>query len=643
MPDNCHIVFQPEGKSIAVETGTTILDAAARAGVSINGICGGDGVCGRCRVIVRDGQVSGGTTNHVSREEMLAGYVLACEGHVESDVVIEVPAETGLTETPDHLTDEPPALFDVPGQPGRRLPLRPLAQKTYLELPPPNLDNNVSDLQRLELALARAIPSEAFQTGLQATRLLPDTLRRSNWKVTATTGFRGPLTEIIDVEPGNTLHRNMGVAADIGTTTVVCHLVDCRHGQTLGQAACYNSQAAYGADVIRRILHASESPDKAAALRKAIVGDLNELIQQLIRRYHLDASDITFITATGNTTMLHLLLALPTENIRKHPYVGTAYRLRPFRASEVGLQINRRGLLYCLPCVASFVGGDIIGGVYASGLSESEDVRMLIDIGTNGEVAVGNREFLVCASTSAGPAFEGGQCRCGMRATRGAIDHIRLADANHVLSCSTIGSASPIGLSGTAYVDLIAEMLRVGVINRTGTINPDAAQDRVREQEYGALEYEVVPAQQTGNGKPITISQEDVSNLLRAKGAIYAGIRVLLHALSLTLDDVAEILVAGAFGNSLNLQNSVLIGLLPDLPIQRMRFVGNTSLAGAKLAGLSQVAYEKIFCVADRATYFELCTEPRFVDQFVAACFFPHTNIELFPSVMAELATRKDT
>ncbi len=547
-----------------------------------------------------------------------------------------------MTETPNHAADEVPELVDVAGQPGRRLPLVPLVRKTYLTLPPPNLDDNVSDLQRLEQALARAIPCDGFQMGLKATRLLPETLRRSDWKVTAITGFRGPLTEIINVEAGDTTERNMCIAADIGTTTVVCHLVDCRNGQTLGQAAKYNSQAAYGADVIRRILHASESPEKEATLRKAIVGDLNELIHELVLRYQLDTQDITFISAAGNTAMLHLLLALPAENIRKHPYVGTAYRLPPFRAAELGLQINSRGLLYCLPCVASFVGADIVAGVYASGLSESEEVRMLIDIGTNGEIVIGNRDFLVCASASAGPAFEGGQCRCGMRATRGAIDHIRLADANHVLSYSTIGSAPPVGLSGTAYVDLIAEMLRAGVINKTGKIDPDAARECVREREYGELEYEVISADRTGNGKPISISQEDINNLLRAKGAIYAGIHVLLRSLSFTLDDVTEIMVAGAFGNFLNLQNAVFIGLLPDVPIERMRFVGNTSLAGAKLAALSQHAYEEIFRVADRTTYFELCTDPHFMDQFVAACFFPHTNIELFPSVMAELASQRD-
>ena len=360
---------------------------------------------------------------------------------------------------------------------------------------------------------------------------------------------------------------------------------------------------------------------------------MNELIRELALRYHLDTQDITCIVAAGNTAMLHLLLSLPAEHIRRHPYVGVAYHLPPFRAAEVGLQIHPRGLLYCLPCVAGFVGADIVAGIYATGLAASDATRMLIDIGTNGEVVIGNRDFLVCASASAGPAFEGAECRCGMRATRGAIDHLRLAGPQHLLNYSTIGSVPPVGLSGTAYVDLIAEMLRAEVIEKTGRINPDRARERIREGQHGELEYEVIPAEQSGHGKRIYITQGDINNILRAKGAIYAAVDVLLNALGLGFEDLTELMVAGAFGNFLNLQNAVRIGLLPDLPLERMRFVGNTSLAGAKLAALNQHAYEEIFRIADRTTYFELSTDTNFMDQFVAACFFPHTNVERFPSV----------
>ncbi len=639
--ESCNILFEPEGKSIDVPPGTTLLAAATQAGVFINGICGGDGVCGRCRVIVKAGKIHGGSTELFTHEEIQAGYILACEGRVETDTVVDVPPETRLAETPAYADGEVPELTDVSRAVRRRLALAPLVNKVHLHLPEPDLDNNISDLQRLEHALGKVTDADGFQMGLKVTRRLPEVLRRADWQVTAVTAVRGALTEIVDVEAGDTSQRNMCIAADIGTTTVVCHLVDLRDGQTLGQAAKYNSQATYGADVIHRIIHAAESYDKETALRAAVVDDLNELIHELVVRYRLGAQDISLLVASGNTAMLHLLLALPAENIRKTPHVGVAYKLPPFRAAEIGLHINPRGLLYCLPAVAGFVGADVVAGIYATGLADSDEIRMLIDIGTNGEIVIGNRDFLVCASASAGPAFEGAECRCGMRATRGAVDHIRLADADHVLSYSTIGSAPPQGLSGTGYVDILAELLRVGVIDKTGRVNPSAG-PRVREGEYGEMEYLVFEAERTGNDKDIIISQADIDNILRAKGAIYAATDVLLKSLSMTFDDVTEIMVAGAFGNFLNLENAVFIGLLPDVPTSRLRFVGNTSLAGAKLAALSRHAYEDILAIAERTTYFELSTDPGFMDQFVSACFFPHTNIELFPSVMAQLASRKE-
>jgi uncharacterized 2Fe-2S/4Fe-4S cluster protein (DUF4445 family) len=309
----------------------------------------------------------------------------------------------------------------------------------------------------------------------------------------------------------------------------------------------------------------------------------------------------------------------------------------------VGLHIHPRGLLYCLPCVAGFVGADIVGGIYASGLSAGEEVRVLIDIGTNGEVVIGGREFLICASASAGPAFEGSECSGGMHAARGAIDHIKLLSADRVLSYSTIGSAPAVGICGTGYVDLVAEMLKAGVIDKTGRIHPDAAPSRIRQAPSGEVEYVVVRAGQTGGGRDITITQGDVNNILRAKGAIYAAQRVLLKALDMSPDDVTEIMVAGAFGNFLNIENAICIGLLPDVSPDRLRFVGNTSLAGAKLAALSERCYREIFDVAARTTYFELSTAPTFMDQFVSACFFPHTDLALFPSVSAELEAARNS
>ena len=642
MAKKCTIHFLPDDVSVKAPAGATILAALNKAGVPINSLCGGDGVCGRCRVIVRKGSVTGGSTEFFSHDEIHRGYILACEGRIESDLEVEIPPESHLAGKPGYALEEAPQPVEIRKLGRRETALSPLVRKTYVELPAPSLDDNVSDLQRLEHALGQTIDTQGFQMGLKVTRRLPEALRAPDWKVTAVTGHRGALTEIIDVESGDTSRRNMCIAVDVGTTTVVCHLVDLCDGQTLGQAAKYNSQVGYGADVIRRIINASESSGNQSALQEAIVGDINELIDRLITTHRLGPKDISLVATAGNTTMIHLLLGLPAENIRKKPYVGAAYNLPPFRAAEIGLKVHPRGLLYCLPCVAGFVGSDIVAGVLATGLGDREKLCMLIDIGTNGEIIVGGKDLLVCASASAGPAFEGSECTGGMRATSGAIDHIKLLDANHILSYSTIGSAPPIGMCGTAYVDLIAEMLQVGVIDKTGRLQPDSSPKRIRSGEYEELEYVVVDADHADNGKAVAITQGDINNILRAKGAIFAAERVLLNALDMTFDDLDEIMVAGAFGNFLNVENAVLIGLLPDVPRKRLRFVGNASLAGAKLAALSESCYAEAFDIAGRTTYFELSTDPTFMDQFVSACFFPHTDLKLFPTVTAELAAGKD-
>ncbi len=638
MAKTCKVKFTPDEKTVEVPVGSTILEAAHKAGVYVNSLCGGDGVCGRCRVVVKSGRAVGGPTEFFTREEIQQGYILACQGRVETDLDIEVPPESRLVKGPEYVEGEVPYLTDLSRLGRRGIVVEPLVRKTHVKLPPPTLENNISDLHRLEHELGKHIETAGFQMGLKVTRRLPKLLRENDWEVTAITGHRGPLTEIIDVEGGDTTKRNMCVVADVGTTTLVCHLVDC-NGQTLGQAAKYNSQARFGADIIRRIIYSTQSPENENELRDTIVSDINALIDELLSKHRIGIQDVTYVCATGNTTMMHMLLGLPAEDIRKEPYVGAAYRVPPFRAAEVGLHVHPRGLLYCLPSVAGFVGADVVAGIFATGLTRREEPAMLIDVGTNGEIVIGCKEFLVCASASAGPAFEGAELRCGMRATRGALDHIQLADADKVLSYSTVGSAPPVGICGTGYVDLIAEMLRTGVVDKTGRIQEDSCDQRIRAGEHGQLEYVVVPAEQAGIDNDVVITQGDVSNILRAKGAIYAASSVLLKALDMNFETLSEIMVAGAFGNFLNLENAVLIGLLPDLPSEKLRFVGNTALAGAKLAALCSGCYDEIFETAEKTTYFELSTYPTFMDEFVSACFFPHTNVELFPSVARELQT----
>jgi uncharacterized 2Fe-2S/4Fe-4S cluster protein (DUF4445 family) len=627
--------------SVEVEAGSTILDAAIKGGVYVNSLCGGEGVCGKCRVIVQQGQVRGASTEFLTREEIRKGYVLACQGRVESDLAVEIPAESRLrqaVETADRVEDR---FSQTYLRQRYDADLHPLVRKHYLELPPPSLENNIADLERLELALKKKMSGGEYQMGLKVTQRLPSVLREGNWNITATTAHRGSLSEIVNVEAGDTTRRNMGVAIDVGTTTVAAHLIDLTTAQTLGAAAKYNSQISYGSDVIRRIMYASSSTSGLRELQEAIVGDLNDLIGQLLAEHRLGFGDVTLVTVAGNTTMTHLLAGLSPEWIRKEPFIGVAYCPPPFRAVEVGLQVNPRGLLYFLPSVAAFVGADICAGVLATGMHKSNDTLMLLDIGTNGEVAIGNKEFIVCASTSAGPAFEGAESEAGMRATRGAIDHVKLFDPSRPASYSTVGSAPPIGVCGTGYIDLLAELLNVGLIDKTGRLQTNDSCDRIRVDDREVAEYVIVRSVEAGGDRDIVITQEDIANLLRAKGAIYAGARVVLTSLGMTFDDITEILVAGAFGNYLNLDNAITIGLLPDVPLEKLRFVGNTSITGAKLVALSHQKYEEAHEVASGMTYFELGTDPTFMDKFSSACFLPHTDIEQFPRVMARMQEQK--
>ena len=631
----CAVQFAPAGVTVEVPAGVTILDAARKARVHIESLCGGDGVCGKCRVIVRRGLVNGGTTDLLTREEIREGYILACEARVAGDLLVEVPPESQLRGRIREVDVAEQRLSEIAVLERQPTKLDPLVRKYCFDVPLPTLENNGADLERLERQLRKLDGSLEYQMGLKVTRRLPQVVREAEGTVTATTAYRGALTEITEVVSGDASRPNLAVAVDVGTTSVVVHLIDLSTGQTLGTAAKYNSQAVYGADVIRRIIWCTEQPDGLTQLHNMIIDDITLLIQELQSKFRLSRNYITLVTAAGNTTIMHILGGLNPEWIRREPYVGVTYRPPPFRAAEIGLTINPRGLLYSLPCVSSFVGADITAGVLAVGMHETDEPRMLIDIGTNGEIVIGNKDWMVCASCSAGPAFEGTGTRDGMRAMRGAIDHVRGWRTGQDLSFSTIGDEAPNGLCGTAYVDVLAQLLRLGVMDKTGRLNMSNGWKRLREGPDGTLEFVLVEAGEKGAVRDLVIAQNDITNLLRAKGAVYAASKVLLNSLGLAFSDIKEILVAGAFGNYLDLENAVYIGLLPDIAPENLRFVGNTSIIGAKVAALSRQRYIEAGQIADGMTYFELSTDPTFMDEFISACFFPHTDIEQFPSVMA--------
>ena len=438
--DKFKVQFYPDNKTIEVEKGKTILSAAISAGVYINSSCGGDGVCGRCKVILKSGQVITQPTGRISLEERKRGVYLACLATIQSDLEVEIPAESRLDLeklSPQDLDLRLKGLYseseDVESTAsvlGEEIFVHsPLATKLYLELPPPDLEDKISDLERLYRQIRRIQDIPIMQTGLANIRRLGELLRSADWKITVTLGKRNGTTEIVLIEPGDTSQKNFGLCFDIGTTTISGQLVDLNTKKVLGTKATYNKQASFGSDIITRIIYAQEA-DGLEKLHHAVIDGMNQMIQELIQEHKIDLNDVNCILCAGNTTMVHLLLRVDPTYIRREPYVPAANFVPTTRAAEAGIKINPRGLLSCVPGVSSYVGGDATAGVLSCGLDDAQDLSILIDIGTNGEIVLGNRDFLFSASASAGPAFEGSGVSCGMRASRGAIQKVKIAPGN---------------------------------------------------------------------------------------------------------------------------------------------------------------------------------------------------------------------
>ena len=372
----------------------------------------------------------------------------------------------------------------------------------------------------------------------------------------------------------------------------------------------------------------------AEVLHRAIIQDIEMLIDDLEERAKVPRGDISCVVAAGNTAMLHFLLALEVDLLRITPFVPAATSPPPLRAAEIGLRINPRGILYTLPMAGSYVGGDITAGILASGMHKSEDIALLLDIGTNGEVVLGNRDFLVACSASAGPAFEGGSISCGMRATSGAIDSVRISRREPAVFACTIDGCPPVGLCGTGLIDLIAEMLLAGIVDRNGHFQVNRMPGRFRfNGEDNRVKFLLIGTKESGNGRDIVLTQADVENLIRTKGAIYAAADSLVQGLGLSFDDIKKIYIAGAFGNRLDVAHCITIGLLPEVPMDRIEFIGNSSVAGTKMVMTSRRMCDEVLRIRDRITYRELIVDPMYMEQFTSACFLPHTDLSRFPSV----------
>jgi len=643
--ENFKVRFIPDNKEVKARRGETILASAVNAGVYINSSCGGDGVCGRCKVVIKKGNFKTQPTGRISPEEKKQGYVLACLTTIQDHLEVFVPPESRLDL--EKVSDDEARFLRLKGiyseaeevEDGKPIideaifGHSPLATKIFLKIPAPTLEDKISDLERLYREIRRKRDIPIMQTALANIKRLSAILRESKWQITATLGKRNETTEIVLIEPGDTSKKNFGIAFDIGTTTVTGQLIDLNTKKILGTRATYNRQAVFGSDVISRIIYAGEE-DGLDRLHHAVIDNMNDIIRELITENKISLNDVLGVMVAGNTTMIHLLLRVDPTFIRREPYIPTANFVPVIRAQEAGIKINPRGLLACIPGVSTYVGGDITAGVIACGMSDSEDLTLLIDIGTNGEIALGNKEWLACCAASAGPAFEGSGVGCGMRAAKGAIQRVKIKRQgdNIDVTAAAIGSEPPKGICGSGYIDALAEMLKLGIMNKDGKINRSIGSERIREGLDGN-EFVLVKKGETAIGKDIVITDADIENLKRSKGAIYAATMILIKKIGVRFEDIKKIYIAGGFGTYMDMEKAITIGLLPDLPREKFTFVGNSSLIGAREILLSYETMKKAEEVARKLTYLELSVEPMYMDEYIASLFFPHTDTARFPTV----------
>ncbi|HOV80450.1 MAG TPA: ASKHA domain-containing protein [Bacillota bacterium] len=612
-----------------------------KTGLPVDASCGGKGNCGRCKIKIREGKVKSLKQGTLTDEEVERGYVLACQSFPRSDLVVEVAealiaggidraAEDMISE--ECLSDE--NLWESSDNAGlfEGNALTPLYVKFYLELPKPDENDAEDDLGRLERGVCKKTGVCRLTTNLDVIRSLPATLRSADWKVTVSMSEIENNFEITGVEPGRTERKYYGIAVDVGTTTVVVHLVDLESGETAGVKGAYNGQSVFGDDVISRIVYAGDSPRGLESLRNAVAGTINSLVEELVKETKIEAEDIKAAVCAGNTTMTHLLLGVDPANIRLEPYTPAANRFPAIKAEEAGLKIFPGSPVLCLPGVASYVGGDTTAGVLFTGMAFSDRLTLFIDVGTNGEMVLGNKDWLVSCACSAGPAFEGVGLKYGMRAMNGAIDHISIGGCGSGVSYTTIGSVPPLGICGSGLIDCIASMRKAGIIDRNGNFTKGCNTFRIRDSGEGK-EFVLVGTGEAGCGSDITISEPEVKNLMRSKAAVFAGIRCILKMVGVSFADIDRVIIAGGFGRNIRIKDAVSIGLLPDIPLEKYKYVGNSAVKGAKTVLLHRQAREWIDDIAGRITYIELSTGNDFMEEFISALFIPHTDLNLFPSV----------
>ena len=641
------ITFMIEGSDpvvISANAGEKLLDVARKANVAIDAPCSGNGVCGKCRVRLASGYLDAPINRHITSEEYAAGWRLACMAQVSGDAVIEVPdiasAYRSRMKVADLSSPEEIAIFEELHQKlmdagitfGSDLSFLPL------ELTEPTLDDTMPDNERLLRAVeaATGYAQENIILPYPVLRDLSWVLRESEFHVKCVISHDGDNRRLMirDVLPADNTDPIVGFALDLGTTSLAGLLVDLQTGKILAKASGGNGQIRYGADVINRIIESDKLGGRRRLQDAVIKESIIPMLVQMYRSANINPRRIYRMVLAGNTTMNHLLLGLYSSPIRMEPFVPSFFQTSYIYVRDIGLKMNPMAELIVAPNIGSYVGGDITAGTLVSMIWNSPELSLFIDLGTNGELVFGNNEFLMSCACSAGPAFEGGDISCGMRATDGAIEACTIDKDTLEPTLTVVGSEAPAGICGSGIIDIIAELFRTGAINGKGKFireNP-----RILHDEHGMGSYVIAWQKDTGGIKDVVINEVDIDNFIRAKGAIFSATQTMLQSLGFDASAIERVYVAGGIGSGINMKNAVTIGMFPDIPLDHFHYIGNSSQAGAYAMLLSSEAREKVFELGRSMTYLELSNEPSYMDEFVAACFLPHTDASLFPSVGQE-------
>ena len=622
--------------------GETLLETARAANVAIDAPCSGNGSCGKCRVKLLEGTVEGLQTSHITDEDYAAGWRLSCASKVSSDVTVMVPdiasAYQSRMKTADLSTGEEVVIFTRLEEDLKAagVDFSNDFMETEVTMEEPTLEDTMPDTERLTMALEGALGCDKVCLSYPTVHKLARVLRQSGFHVAVAGTLKDGVFHAMDVRNANEPQPMCGLAIDIGTTTVSAVITDLKTGRLLAKGSGGNGQIRYGADVINRIVEQGRKGG-VERLQKAIVEEtLQPLTRALCASAKVDADRILRCCVASNTTMNHLLLGVDADPVRMEPYIPTFFHWDGLKAGDIRFVANPDAKVVLAPNIGSYVGGDITAGTLTSRIWDKDEFSLFIDLGTNGEIVFGNRDFMMSCACSAGPAFEGGDISCGMRATDGAVEAVTIDRETLEPTLSIVGKEGqkPVGICGSGIIDVIAELYRTSAISAKGHFVRENR--RILRDEHGMGRYVLAFSNESDTGREIAITEVDIECFIRAKGAIFSAIHIMLSSLDMDVSVLEHIYVAGGIGSGINMENAVRIGMFPDVDRALFQYIGNSSLAGAYALALSNAAEEKVHELASNMTYLELSTEPKYMEEFVAACFLPHTNKELFPSSVQE-------